>query len=136
MDMGGHCVDLLEMFFGPAKAVSCMTGNLVHDYQSEDTAVVIVEFESGAKGSIDTLFCVPDASSKNRLELYGSKGSILADGTIGQGEIGLEGFRAFVNDARVAEVPMILETPKGDDDDGKDWDAINRDVVRGLVAGS
>jgi deoxyribonuclease-4 len=52
---------------------------------------------------------------------------------IGQGEIGLEGFRAFVNDPRVAEVPMILETPKGDDDDGKDWDAINRDVVRGLV---
>ena len=53
---------------------------------------------------------------------------------IGQGEIGLEGFRAFVNDPRVADVPMILETPKGDDDDGKDWDAINRDVVRGLVA--
>ena len=52
---------------------------------------------------------------------------------IGQGEIGLEGFRAFVNDPRVADVPMILETPKGDDDDGKDWDAINRDVVRGLV---
>ncbi|MBN2309552.1 MAG: Gfo/Idh/MocA family oxidoreductase [Candidatus Hydrogenedentes bacterium] len=88
MDMGGHCIDLLEMFFGPAKKVSCMTGNLVHSYPSEDTAVVVLEFENGAKGCVDNLFNVPDASSKNRLELYGSKGSILADGTIGQGEIG------------------------------------------------
>jgi predicted dehydrogenase len=88
MDMGGHCIDLLEVFFGPVTKVSCMTGNLVQDYASEDTAVVLLEFESGAKGSVDNLFCVPDTSSKNRLEIYGSQGSILADGTIGQGEIG------------------------------------------------
>jgi len=88
MDMGGHCIDLLEMFFGPVSSVFCMTGNLVHDYASEDTAVVLLEFACGAKGVVDCLFNVPDASSKNRLELYGSKGSILAEGTIGQGEIG------------------------------------------------
>jgi deoxyribonuclease-4 len=34
---------------------------------------------------------------------------------IGTGCVGLEGFRAIVNDARFAEIPMILETPKGDD---------------------
>jgi deoxyribonuclease IV len=34
---------------------------------------------------------------------------------IGTGFVGLEGFRAIVNDARFAEIPMILETPKGDD---------------------
>ena len=65
-----------------------MTGNLVHGYPSEDTAVVLLEFQNGAKGVVDNLFNVPDASSKNRLELYGPKGSILADGTIGQGELG------------------------------------------------
>lgn len=88
MDMGGHCIDLLEMFFGPVANVFCVTGNLVQDYASEDTAVVLLEFASGAKGIVDCLFNVPDASSMNRLELYGSKGSILAEGTIGQGEIG------------------------------------------------
>ena len=88
IDMGSHSIDLLEMFFGPAKKVSCMTGNLVHDYRSEDTAVLLLEFESGAKGIVDSLFNVPDESSKNRLELYGSQGSILAEGTIGQGEAG------------------------------------------------
>ncbi|MGB9667132.1 MAG: deoxyribonuclease IV [Candidatus Cryosericum sp.] len=33
---------------------------------------------------------------------------------IGQGEIGLEAFRPFVNDPRFADVPGILETPGGD----------------------
>ena len=34
---------------------------------------------------------------------------------IGQGTLGLEPFRALLNDPRFAEVPKILETPKGDD---------------------
>ncbi len=88
MDMGGHCVDLLEMFLGRAKSVLCITDNRVQEYASEDTAVVLLEFESGAKGVVDCLFNIPDISSLNRLELYGSLGSILAEGTIGQGESG------------------------------------------------
>lgn len=88
MDLGGHCIDLLEMFLGRATSVHCVTGNLVQDYASEDTAVVLLEFASGAKGVVDCLFNVPDASSLNRLELYGSQGSILAEGTIGQGMAG------------------------------------------------
>jgi predicted dehydrogenase len=88
MDLGGHCIDLLEMFLGRATSVQGVTGNLVQAYASEDTSVVLLEFESGAKGVVDCLFNVPDASSRNRLELYGSLGGILAEGTIGQGEIG------------------------------------------------
>lgn len=34
---------------------------------------------------------------------------------IGEGFVGLEGFRPIVNDPRFADLPMILETPKGDD---------------------
>ena len=88
MDLGGHCIDLLEMFFGRAARVYCTTAHLVQSYKSEDTSVVLIDFENGAKGVVDCLFNVPDESSKNRLELYGSLGSILAEGTIGQGEIG------------------------------------------------
>jgi predicted dehydrogenase len=88
MDMGGHCLDLLEMFFGPARAVSCLTGRTVHGYASEDSAVASVWFANGALGVVDTFFCIPDQASQNRLELYGSKGSILAQGTIGQGDRG------------------------------------------------
>jgi predicted dehydrogenase len=88
MDMGGHCLDLLEMFFGPIQSVSCFTNRIVHAYQSEDSAVVSVKFANGALGVVDTFFCMPDEASENRLELYGSLGSILARGTIGQGDHG------------------------------------------------
>ena len=88
IDMGGHCIDLLEMFFGRVVKVSCFVNNTVHEYKSEDSAVVTLFFENGALGSVDTFFCIPDNSSKNVLELYGSKGSILAKGTIGQGPAG------------------------------------------------
>ena len=88
MDMGGHCLDLLEMFFGKVVKVTCSIGNTVHPYRSEDSAVATLVFENGALGTVDTFFCIPDVGSKNVLELYGSKGSILASGTIGQGPAG------------------------------------------------
>jgi predicted dehydrogenase len=88
MDMGSHCLDLLEMFFGEILKVSCFIQNNVHDYSSEDSAIVSLVFKNGAMGTVDSYFCIPDNSSKNVLELYGSKGSIIANGTIGQGDSG------------------------------------------------
>lgn len=89
IDMGSHCVDLLEMIFASKAAeVSCFVANLVQGYNTEDTAVMTVRFRNGAMGIIDASFAIPDASSKNRLEIYGSRGCILAEGTIGQGEMG------------------------------------------------
>lgn len=87
-DMGSHCLDLLEMFFGEIDQVSCFTRNSVHPYHSEDSAIVSMVFKNGAMGTVDSYFCIPDNSSKNVLELYGSKGSIIAKGTIGQGAAG------------------------------------------------
>ena len=49
---------------------------------------------------------------------------------IGQGEIGLEAFRCLVNDARLREVPKILETPKGDD---TTFDLMNLRTLTNLV---
>jgi predicted dehydrogenase len=88
IDMGGHCIDLLEMFFGNVAKVSCFVNNTIHSYKSEDSATAMLFFENGAIGTVDTFFCIPDNSSKNVLELYGSKGSVLAKGTIGQGPAG------------------------------------------------
>lgn len=88
IDMGGHCIDLLEMFFGAVKRVSCFTNRSVHLYETEDSAAVLLEFENGAFGTVDAFFCIPNNSSKNVLELYGSRGSILCKNTIGQGPAG------------------------------------------------
>ena len=50
---------------------------------------------------------------------------------IGRGHLGLAPFRHLVNDPRFAAIPMILETPKGEDG-GQDLDAVNLGVLRGL----
>jgi deoxyribonuclease-4 len=49
---------------------------------------------------------------------------------IGKGHIGLEGFRNVVNDPRLAGLPGLLETPKGDD---LEEDRENLRVLRSLV---
>jgi deoxyribonuclease IV len=51
---------------------------------------------------------------------------------IGRGKLGLEPFRFVVNDPRFRALPMILETPKGEDESGLDLDAVNLGVLRGL----
>lgn len=88
IDMGNHCIDLLEFLFGRTVEVSCFTGNLVQDYASEDTALAMLRFSSGAVGIVDALFNVPDAAARNALEIYGSRGSMIATGTIGQDSTG------------------------------------------------
>jgi deoxyribonuclease-4 len=50
---------------------------------------------------------------------------------IGDGEIGLEGFRQFVNDPRLKGVPGILETEK---DDAGEYDRRNFATLRALIA--
>lgn len=52
---------------------------------------------------------------------------------IGQGHLGLEPFRLIVNDPRFRGVPMILETPKGSDEHGEEFDAVNLRQLRQLV---
>jgi deoxyribonuclease-4 len=49
---------------------------------------------------------------------------------IGKGEVGLDAFRLIVNDRRFRGLPMVLETPKGDD---LAEDRENLSVLRSLV---
>jgi len=53
---------------------------------------------------------------------------------IGEGEIGLAGFKNLVNDSRFENIPLIMETPKGNrTSDGRDWDEVNAEVLQSLV---
>ncbi len=92
VDMATHLFDLLEHFVGPATRVVAFTGNLVHDYPAEDASTTLLEFASGAQATVDSFFCIPDEASRTRLEVYGSRGSVLSQGTVGQSTGGvLEG---------------------------------------------
>jgi predicted dehydrogenase len=89
MDMGIHCIDLLQFISGAkAAAVSAVTGTKTFSYDVDDSASLLLEFDNGACGYVDTNFNIPDNAAQCRLEIYGTKGSILANGTIGQTEGG------------------------------------------------
>lgn len=85
IDMATHCYDLLEWIIGPVREVAAMTGTLVQDYPVEDSSTTLLRFDNGAQASVDAFFSIRDESCLRRLEIYGSNGSVLCDGTIGQG---------------------------------------------------
>ncbi|HXV75498.1 MAG TPA: deoxyribonuclease IV [Candidatus Polarisedimenticolaceae bacterium] len=49
---------------------------------------------------------------------------------VGRGQVGLEAFRLLLNDPRFADVPMVLETPKGPD---LAEDRVNLEVLRAML---
>jgi deoxyribonuclease-4 len=53
---------------------------------------------------------------------------------IGRGQIGAAGFRHFLRDKRLRNVPMYLETPKGMEN-GEPLDVINLRTLRELAKG-
>jgi len=76
----------------------------------------------------------------DRLKLVHLNDSKAAVGTrvdrhehIGQGHLGLEPFHLLLQDPRLADLPFILETPKGRTDSGEDWDCVNLRTLRGLL---
>ena len=53
---------------------------------------------------------------------------------IGHGRIGNVGFRHILADSRFHGVPMIIETPKGEDANGREWDRVNIRRLRAIAA--
>src|SRR5512138_192090 len=91
IDMGTHCLDLLEWILdSEIVEVTGFQDLLVQKYPTpiEDTSTLVVRFRNGAHGIIDNYFNVPDAAAQNALEIFGTKGSVIARGTIGQDPTG------------------------------------------------
>ncbi|MBX3388769.1 MAG: deoxyribonuclease IV [Phycisphaeraceae bacterium] len=103
---------------------------------------------ASADAAIEQFDRICGLANLRAMHLNDSKGKVgskldrhehLGRGTIG-GEptpVGLSasGFASFVNHSKLARVPMILETPKGEDEKGRSWDAINLALLRCLRSG-
>lgn len=75
----GHNVDLLRFFGGEIVEVSCMRGIYLpraQQVETEDTAMAIFRFASGALGKVH--FCIgPITPFQFNFRLYGTKGTVL-----------------------------------------------------------
>ncbi len=89
MDMGIHSIDLLQYISGcKAKSLTCFAQTQTFHYNVDDSAALLMKMDNGATAFVDANFNIPDDAAKCRLEFYGTKGSILAEGTLGQEECG------------------------------------------------
>lgn len=87
VDLGTHCLDLVEWILGSRIVdVAGFQEQMVQHYGTgaEDASTVVLRLANGAHGIVDSYFNLPDAAAQNTLEVHGTGGSLLAQGTIGQ----------------------------------------------------
>ncbi|MBQ8683672.1 MAG: Gfo/Idh/MocA family oxidoreductase [Clostridia bacterium] len=85
MDMGVHCIDLLQYILGSeVKEVAAFHDTLSFHYEVEDSSTVMLRMENGCQCVVQTNFNVPDEAAKWRLELFGDQGRLLGENIIGQ----------------------------------------------------
>jgi UDP-N-acetyl-2-amino-2-deoxyglucuronate dehydrogenase len=78
MNQGIHTVDLLLWLFGPVARVRAATRTRLHAIEVEDTAVGILEFESGALGVIEATTSAYPGYAR-RMEVTGAEGTIVME---------------------------------------------------------
>lgn len=88
IDLGAHPIYLTNRLGGKAKAVTARF-NQTYGHEVDDNAVVIVEYQSGALGILETGFV--STGSPFQLEVYGTEGTLMIeDGAIRIKSINLE----------------------------------------------
>ncbi|WP_291781176.1 Gfo/Idh/MocA family oxidoreductase [Cecembia sp.] len=74
-----HTIDLLLDCLGAVQSVFGKTHTLYHEIETEDSAAAFIEFKNGALGTITASTAIFPGYPE-RLEIYGSKGSIILEG--------------------------------------------------------
>ncbi len=85
MDMGVHCIDLLQYILGSkARDVVAFHDTLTFRYEVEDSSTVLMRLENGAQCVVQSNFNIPDDAAKWRIEIFGDQGRLIGDTVIGQ----------------------------------------------------
>lgn len=99
MNQGVHTVDLLLWLLGDVIRVQARTATVLHSIQSEDTAMAILEFSSGALGSLQATTAAYPGYPR-RVEITGSQGTVI-----------LEHDRIIAADLRVRPTDFVSDAP-------------------------
>lgn len=76
MDIGSHRLDVFLQLFGKVSHVQSCCGKSP-DYETEDMATLLIEFESGCHGVLQCYFGTVD--TPDRLEVIGTEGRVMTD---------------------------------------------------------
>lgn len=76
MNQASHYVDLLDWLVGPVQSVQAMTGTLARNIEVEDTAVMNIQWRSGAIGSMNVTMLTYPRNLEGSITILGEKGSV------------------------------------------------------------
>jgi predicted dehydrogenase len=74
-DIASHRIDLLNFVFGKPVRVTGQRSNTVHGYPVEDSATVLIEYESGVRGIVDVRW--HSRVSRDEFRIVGTEGDIV-----------------------------------------------------------
>jgi UDP-N-acetyl-2-amino-2-deoxyglucuronate dehydrogenase len=78
MNQGIHTVDLLLWLLGDVVSIRARTATLLHNMETEDTALALLEFANGAMGVLEATTAAYPGYPR-RLELTGTEGTIVLE---------------------------------------------------------
>lgn len=85
MDMGVHCIDLMQYVTGSkVKQVAAFQDTLSFHYEVEDSSMVMLRLENGCQCVVQSNFNIPDEAAKWRLEFFGDQGRLIGENVLGQ----------------------------------------------------
>lgn len=79
INQGIHTIDLLLDIMGAVKSVYARVKTVVHDIEGEDLGVAMLNFRSGAMGTIEGSTATYPGYPE-RLEIFGDRGSVILEG--------------------------------------------------------
>ena len=80
MNQASHYVDLLDWLIGPVKSVQAMTGTLARTIEVEDTAVMNIQWRSGALGSMSVTMLAYPKNLEGSITILGENGTVKLGG--------------------------------------------------------
>lgn len=78
-----HHIDLMQWFGGPIASIKAWGVNVRSMIETEDTAVAVFQYESGAIGSLEATTCASPHDIESSLSVLGDKGTVEIDGRSG-----------------------------------------------------
>ena len=115
-NQGAHLVDILLWFMGDAERVYGETAIMSHDIETEDVGLAIVNFTSGAKGTVMGTTTFP-TNAYFSAEVHGTEGAILVDDVLeGKMQIIGDGLKQRLNGYEnklhnvIEDMVSVLET--------------------------
>jgi 1,5-anhydro-D-fructose reductase (1,5-anhydro-D-mannitol-forming) len=111
-DLGCHTVDVMRWFMGQPKSVVAKIQQFSDAYAIDDNSVIVVEFENGALGVLDTSWV--QRSGPNPVEIRGTKGYIGHDPHGGlllrSTELEAQGVQGYIKPSNLPEaLPMPMD---------------------------